>query len=252
MSTPEIVSKLLSGAATAEVFNFTIRPGENTVTIKKHLKELGYTDEAITTAFTKQYDFPMLSEANGSLEGYLFGETIEFYVGSSVETILTAFLKLTQTTIDKNDLATQYAAQGLTLHQGIILASMVQKESYPADQPTVAQVFLSRYKAGWKLGSDVTASYAVDLVDPERHTYTNNYLVLNIDSCYNTRKYSGLPCGPIASPSLSALLAVAHPSDTNYMYFLTGDDNKMYYGYTESDHNRNIRNYCKKLCNAAL
>ena len=82
------------------------------------------------------------------------------------------------------------------------------------------------------MGSDVTVAYALDTVDPNREIYRDNQSALKIDSCYNTRIYRGLPCGPISNPGLSALLAVASPSDTAYLYFLTGDDGLMYYSYT--------------------
>ena len=112
--------------------------------------------------------------------------------------------------------------------------------------------FLTRLSYGIPLGSDVTVSYALDKVDPERQIYTDNAAALQIDSCYNTRKNAGLPCGPISNPGLSALLAVANPSDTTYLYFLTGDDGMMYYSYTEYEHSRNIYDHCKVLCNVSL
>ena len=118
--------------------------------------------------------------------------------------------------------------------------------------PTVAQVFLTRLAYGIPLGSDVTVSYAVDMVDPDRQTYIDNQAALTIDSCYNTRLYAGLPCGPISNPGLSALLAVAEPSDTAYLYFLTGDDGMMYYSYTEAEHIQNIYSHCQELCNVSL
>ena len=102
------------------------------------------------------------------------------------------------------------------------------------------------------LGSDVTVAYAVDQIDPNRQIYTDNASVLAIDSCYNTRKNFGLPCGAISNPSESALLAVAHPSDTSYLYFLTGDDGMMYYSYTEYEHLRNISEHCSVLCDTSL
>jgi UPF0755 protein len=154
--------------------------------------------------------------------------------------------------ITENELAKKYAEHGLTLYQGVTLASIIQKESPARDMPTVAQVFYSRLAYGWKLGSDVTAAYAVDRVDPERVIYTDNAIALEIDSCYNTRKNTGLPCGPISNPGLTALEAVGEPSDTGYLYFLTGDDRVMYYSYTEYEHNRNAALHCKELCEISL
>ena len=224
-----------------EVFSFTIKPGETIFDIKANLIELGYDATEVEEAFTANYDYEFLNgrPEGASLEGYLFGETLEFYKTASVKDILEAFLSEMGAVISKNDLEAKYAEHGLSLFEGITLASVVQKEASSPEQPTVAQVFLSRMAYGIPLGSDVTVSYALDVVDPDRQTYSDNQSALKIDSCYNTRLYAGLPCGPISNPGLSALLAVANPSDTAYLYFLTGDDGMMYYSYTEAEHNQN-------------
>ncbi len=254
-------------AMKASTFSFTIRPGETIFDIKKHLLEVdrndgntegellpNYTEAEIDEAFNDTYDFDFLASRpqGASLEGYLYGETHEFYGSSTVKEVLSKYLESMAKVISENDLVTKYSARGLTLHQGITLASIVQKESPTADMPTVAQVFLTRLDYGWRLGSDVTVKYALDVVDPNRTTYQDNQAALTIDSCYNTRLYAGLPCGPISNPSTAALLAVANPSDTAYLYFLTGDDGVMYYSYTEAEHNRNAYLHCQNLCNVSL
>lgn len=239
----------------ADVFDFTIIPGETIFEVKEDLAELGYDVAEIEAAFAADYDFDFLKERpdGASLEGYLYGETYEFYADSSVAEILTRFLSGMDTVIKENNLREAYAEQGLTLYEGITLASLVQQEiGVPSEQPTVAQVFLSRLELGWALGSDASVTYALDVVDPAREYYTDNAAALTIDSCYNTRLYAGLPCGPIGSPSLSALVAVAHPTDTAYLFFLTGDDGLMYYSYTESEHLQNAATYCQTLCNLSL
>ena len=237
-----------------EVFSFTIKPGETIFDIKANLIELGYDATEVEEAFTANYDYEFLNgrPEGASLEGYLFGETLEFYKTASVKDILEAFLSEMGAVISKNDLEAKYAEHGLSLFEGITLASVVQKEASSPEQPTVAQVFLSRMAYGIPLGSDVTVSYALDVMDPDRQTYSDNQSALKIDSCYNTRLYAGLPCGPISNPGLSALLAVANPSDTAYLYFLTGDDGMMYYSYTEAEHNQNAAAHCQNLCNVSL
>ena len=255
----------------AKTFNFTIRPGETIFDIKKNLLEVdrngenesgeesedhiaNYTSEEVDAAFGATYDFDFLAERpeGASLEGYLYPETHNFYATATVEEIITVFLQKMGEIIAENNLQEAYGARGLTLHEGITLASVVQKEAPSPEQPTVAQVFLTRLNYGVPLGSDVTVSYALDMVDPNREIYVDNAAALKIDSCYNTRLYAGLPCGPISNPGLSALLAVANPSDTAYLYFLTGDDGLMYYSYTEYEHIQNIRNHCQVLCNTSL
>ena len=238
----------------ADVFNFTILPGETIAEIRQKLIDLGYAASEVDAALEADYDFDFLKERpeGASLEGYLYGETHEFYKDTTVKEIIETFLKGMEKTIEDNQLTSRYNAQGLSLYDGITLASVVQKEAPAPEMPTVAQVFLSRLDYGIPLGSDVTVSYAVDQIDPNRQIYLDNQAALTIDSCYNTRLYAGLPCGPISNPGLSALLAVAEPSDTSYLYFLTGDDGMMYYSYTEVEHIQNIHSHCQRLCNITL
>ncbi len=237
-----------------EVFEFEIKPGETIFDVEKALTEVGYSAEEVEQALNASYDYDFLKERpeGASLEGYLFGEKYEFYKTDSVETVIKKFLDKMGEVITENNLKEKYSEQGLTLFEGITLASVVQKEAKTEDRPTVAQVFLSRLENGIMLGSDVTVSYALDKVDPDRQTYKDNQSALKIDSCYNTRVYRGLPCGPISNPGLSSLLAVANPSDTAYLYFLTGDDGVMYYSYTEYEHNQKAYQHCKELCNTSL
>lgn len=237
-----------------DVFNFTILPGETIFDIKKNLADEGYDSAEIEEAFSANYDFDFLKDrpAGATLEGYLYGETHEFYKDTPVNEILATFLAGMSAVVSENNLEARYAEQGLSLYEGITLASIVQKEAKSSEQPTVAQVFLSRLDYGWRLGSDVTVAYALDVADPNRNIYQDNQAALAIDSCYNTRIHTGLPCGPISNPGLSALLAVAEPSDTAYLFFLTGDDGMMYYSYTEAEHIQNIYSHCQELCNISL
>ena len=266
MTVEQIARQLVEGAKNPNVFSFTILPGSTIRDIKKSLLELGYYTEAeINAAFAKDYrgtsaeidkllqNWPASNDYGAEpLEGYLFGDTYEFYKTDSPEKIITTAMKALWDVVEGNDLVAKFAAHNLNLYQGITLASIVQRESGTTGQATVAQIFYSRLSQNIMLGSDVTTQYAVDIIDPDRKTYVNNYLALEIDSPYNTRKYLGLTPGPICNPGVSALLAVANPADTSYLYFLTGDDGVMYYSYTEEEHNRNIVEHCQELCNVSL
>ncbi|MBQ8996458.1 endolytic transglycosylase MltG [Candidatus Saccharibacteria bacterium] len=257
MSVEEIVKKLIDGTGEPIVFRFTALPGETLRDIKKRLLAVGYSEEEVEAAFAKEYSHPVLADkpADASLEGYLFGETYEFYLTDSVETIIIRMLDELYSVVEKNQLRQKFNNMGLTLHEGIILASIVQKEAGTLskdDQKLVASVFLNRLNAGWTLGSDVTVKYALDQIDPDRTTYTDNSSALEIDSCYNTRKHAGLPCGPISNPSALVLISTANPADSSYLYFLTGDDGVMYYSNTESEHQSNIYAHCQTLCNVSL
>jgi len=175
--------------------------------------------------------------AGVDLEGYLFPDSYAV----DGQTTATA---LVNTMLDDfgQRVGPQYAAafagEGLTLHQGLTLASIVEREvNKPADRPIVAQIFLKRFHLGMPLGSDVTTQYASDLAGVPFN--------LALDSPYNTRKNAGLPPGPICSPGLGALDAVAHPAATDYLYFLAGSDGVTYYATTLAEHNTNVAKHLK-------
>jgi UPF0755 protein len=268
MSTEDIVKKLVEGAPADNVFNITILPGETIADIKKKLKEIGYTDEQINEAFTKKYTNKVLRglyDANGNLsavaqprsvqlEGYIYGDTYQFYNDEALEKVLSTMIDALGDVVQNKNLEARFKDQGLTLRQGIILASIVQKEAKTEDMKGVAQVFLNRIRIGMSLGSDVTATYAADLDDPARKTLVSNADVLAHDSLYNTRLHTGLTPGPISNPGVNALEAVATGDDSkrSMYFFLTGDDGKMYYSSTEEGHNQNIRDHCQTLCGVAL
>lgn len=262
MTPGQILDILTAGTNDKNVFSLTILPGSTKMDIKKQLEEKGYNSAEIDAALADSYsdqDFAWMFEGRpeaAGVEGYLFGETYEFYRSDDVKTIIMRMLSEMAKVIEENDLKTKFSEHGLNLYQGVTLASIVQKEANNgADWARVAQVFYNRLAANMSLGSDVTTQYAVDLVDPDRQTYTDNAAALEIDSPYNTRKYPGLPYGPISNPGVEALLATANPDAeyaNQYLFFLTGDDGVMYYSTTEEGHQQNISDHCQALCSVAL
>ena len=250
-----IVSYLAKGLVSQ--FKVTFYPGATLTDIttagtadsKKYdvttmLKKTGYfSDEEIATALKGTYDSPLFQDKpiTSDLEGYIYGETYAFNVGVTVRDILEATFAEYYEVIQANNLVEGFAAHGLNLYEGITLASIIQREaSSAADQKQVAQVFYSRMASGMTLGSDVTYQYIADKTGVERDP--------KLDSPYNTRLYAGLTPGPISSPGLSSLLAVANPAEGDYLYFLSGDDDITYFAYTQAEHEANIVDHCKIKC----
>ena len=270
LSAKEIVEQMEKGVASSGVFNLTVLPGETLKEIKQKLIKLGYLSEQIDTALLKKYDSPVLKglydnegkltnpaqPANVALEGYLYGETYQFYKGETVEHIFETMINQLNSVVVANHIEEKFQKRGFSLREGLILASIIQKEAHSEDMPGVSMVFQNRLKVGMTLGSDVTATYAADLVNPnrDRNDPNNNLRVLETDNLYNTRKHTGLTPGPICSPGITAILAVAEPDENkrSMRYFLTGDDGKMYYSVTDTEHTQKIRDYCQKLCSVGL
>ena len=275
MSARAIAKQLVNGVVSSDVFNLTILPGTNLLGDKgksqtgiiHQFRTLGYSEEEINQALTKHYDNPVLKglyadenklsnpdiPAKLALEGYLYGETYQFYNHEKLENVITTILNQFNDVVVSNQLEEKFKARGFTLREGITLASIIQKEANTEDMPGVSMVFQNRLRQGVALGSDVTATYAADIVGIDRATATNAD-ILAVNSLYNTRKFPGLPPGPIAVPSKAALLAVAEPdsSKASMLYFLTGDDGLMYYSSTDAEHNQKIRDHCQKLCKVQI
>ena len=275
MSARAIAKQLVNGVVSSDVFNLTILPGTNLLGDKgksqtgiiHQFRTLGYSEEEINQALTKHYDNPILKGLYAdetklsnpeipvklALEGYLYGETYQFYNHEKLENVITTILNQFNDVVVSNQLEEKFKARGLSLREGIILASIIQKEARTEDMPGVSMVFQNRLKQGIALGSDVTATYAADITGIDR-TNATNADILAVNSLYNTRKFPGLPPGPIAVPSKAALLAVAEPdsSKASMLYFLTGDDGLMYYSSTDAEHNQKIRDHCQKLCKVQI
>lgn len=263
MSVPEIIGVLETGKVATDYV--TIFAGHRLDEVRQELIKSGFTAEDVDAAleFDQYKDHPVFAGQTGvdSLEGYIYPETFQKIAVTAPKDIVTASLNELNLILDA-DLRAAIAAQGISVRDAIILASIVEQEAGKpkggeADpRPIVAQVFLKRLRIGMLLGSDVTALYAAfadgvvaDDAESLAEAADAASVAIRYDSPYNTRKYSGLPPGPIGNFSASALEAVANPADTDYLFFLAGDDGKTYYGKTAADHEKNITDHCQEGCN---
>lgn len=241
-STPEIVKHLSSGKV--DTFSITFLPGATVADNKKVFLKAGYEQAEIDAAFATSYTSPLFEGKpdTADLEGYIYGETYTFGTNTSVEAVLEHAFEHYYEIIVKYSLVSAFQARGLTLYEGITMASIIQREagSIEKDMPQIAQVFYTRLAKGMVLGSDVTYQYAADKMGVARDT--------NLNSPYNTRRYAGLPPGPIATPGVKALQAAANPAPGDFLFFLSGDDDVTYFARTDAEHEANIRNHCKEKC----
>ena len=239
-STQQIVQHLTKG--TVDTFDITFLPGSTLKENRKVFIDAGYSEQEVDAAFIATYDSPLFKDkpVSADLEGYIYGDTYKFGAGATVKSILEYIFDNFYTVIEKNDLIASFETHNLNLYQGITLASIIQRESIGGDEAQIAQVFYSRIAQSMPLGSDVTYQYIADKTGVDRDP--------NLDSPYNTRRYAGLPPGPIATAGIASLKAVATPAMGSYLYFLSGDDNVTYFATTLQGHEANIANHCKKKC----
>jgi len=179
--------------------------------------------------------------AGASLEGFIFPDTYKVDYSASPTTVVTQAVAELGQVVKKDNLEASYRAHGLTLYEGITLASIVMREDdNPTGEQQIAQVFYNRLAADMPLGSDVTFQYGAKLLGVAATP--------GLDSPYNTRINAGLPPTPIANPNEAALVATANPTPNNYLFFLAGDDGKLHFATTQAGHEENVQNYCKKSC----
>ena len=139
---------------------------------------------------------------------------------------------------------------GLSSNQVTILASIVHKETTKVDErPRVAGVYLNRLKIGMLLQADPTVIFAVKQTTGNFDQVIKRVLYkdLEIDSPYNTYKYTGLPPGLIAMPDISAIDAVLNYESHEYFYFVADMKNFGYHKFakTLSQHNINKQEYVR-------
>jgi len=124
--------------------------------------------------------------------------------------------------------------------------SIVEEETGRADDKgKIASVYLNRLSKGMKLSADPTVKYALRDFELKR-IYTK---YLSVESPYNTYKYSGLPPGPICTPSSETIDAVLNAPKTNYLYFVAKPDFSGYSNFSETfeQHLKYAREYQKSL-----
>jgi len=185
-------------------------------------------DAAANYAF-KDYDFLDSAKLGdpARLEGYLFPDTYDFYVLEAPESALSRMLDNFKA--KTAGLAEEIEASGRSLHDLVIVASLIEKEAGSTDDYSdFSSIIYNRLSAGWKLQIDATINYIKG---------TSSLIVsdedLMIDNPYNTYLYSGLPAGPICNPSLKALQAAIHPNSTDLWFWYAYDG--VTYFFTNSE-----------------
>jgi len=251
MSVKEIVETLSSDNYKEDYIMITFKEGinikqiakvisENTNNTEEDVYNLLKNEEYINKLIT-QYWF-LTEEIKKEqiyypLEGYLFPDTYQFKKDSTVEDIFKILLDQMDTELSKYK--TQIENSNLTVHELLTLSSIVELEAGTSHERNgVASVFYNRINDGWTLGSDVTTYYA------EQKPFTEDLLITELNECnaYNTRGtcFTGLPIGPIASPSSESIEGVMNPIQSNYYYFVADKNGTTYFNTNDKGHSETI------------
>ncbi len=222
-----VVTNMGSRSSSRMTVKVTIPEGYTLAQTFQLLEDKGVSTVAKLTDRAANYDYGFsflenipLGDAR-RLEGYLFPDTYEFYMGEDSKTVLNKML----VNFDRRltaELREDIAERGLSIHDIVIIASLIEKETDGEDQKKIASVIYNRLnsdKTNGKLEIDATVQYAL----PERKAKLT-LEDLKIDSPYNTYKYPGLPAGPIANPGMAAIRAAIYPETTSNYWYVLGND----------------------------
>ncbi len=179
-------------------------------------------------------------EKNASYEGFIFPDTYRVYKDAKPEDLLQKIFNNLEQKITP-EMRTEIARQKKSFFEILIMASIVEKEAPDAgSMAKVADIFWRRLNMKWALQSCATVNYITGKTTPAVSLED-----MAIDSPYNTYKYRGLPPGPIANPSLTAIKAVIYPEKNDYWYFLSDAQGNIYYSKTLEQHNAYKNKYLK-------
>ena len=168
------------------------------------------------------------------LEGYLYADT--YFVTSDAEDI-DGFTEMCLDRMDSvlSEYRSDIEASGYSVHEILTLASIVNKEAMAEDQAGVAGVFMNRLDQGMSLGSDVTVGYIFDIDRVELKQSQ-----LDSDNPYNTRKFAGLPPGPISTVIGDAMDAVLNYEKSDDLFFFADENGKVHFFKTQEDFSKGI------------
>jgi UPF0755 protein len=185
-------------------------------------------------------DIPKDKTIKHRLEGYLYPDTYEMKKGSTAVDVVERMLcewdrKLAELPADWQ---TQLKQKSLTFHELLTIASLIEREVVAENErAVVAGVIYNRLNKKMPLQIDATVQYL--FAESKDRLFEKD---LQIESPYNTYKHTGLPPGPIASPSLASIKAALYPKESKYLYYVTKKDGTSEHLFAETfeQHKRNI------------
>jgi len=233
----EVLDVITSGRSIER--SLTIQEGFNIFEIADQLERQGFAkrDEFLQLARDPKLVRQLLGEDLSSLEGYLFPETYKVtkFTGTQglIRLMVNRFLAVYK----------ELPAHGMTRHQLVTLASIVEKETgAPEERPIISSVFHNRMQKGMRLETDPTVIYGI-FFETGRWNRNISRADLLRDGPYNTYRRSGLPPGPIANPGREALLAAIAPAKTEFLFFVSRNDGTHVFSKDFRSHQQAVQNY---------
>ena len=215
-----LIQNMRAGSASTVTVSVTIPEGFKMHQIFMRLEENGVCsyNDLMDDAGTTDYNYDFLSETEGEgayrLEGFLFPDTYEFYVGMQGSSAINKLLDNYRRKISE-EMYSRAEELGMTMYDVLKVASLIEKEAAnDEERMLIASVIYNRLNAGMVLGIDASVLYPYN-----DHEGAPTREMLEKDDPYNTRIREGLPPTPICNPGLSSISAALDPADTNYYFY---------------------------------
>jgi len=195
--------------------------------------------KALTNAAENPAALGLPGYADGDVEGYLFPAQYELPPGTSATEALKMMVDKFRTVVEDGDIEQRAQELGLTPHDLVTIASLVQAEAPAGSFDKVARVIYNREEEGMALQFDSTVHYAIGDTGGDPFTTEEERAT---DSPYNTYMYPGLPPGPIGAPGEDAIEAALAPADGDWLYFVTVnfETGETRFAETLEEHNANV------------
>ncbi len=232
---------------TAKTVKLTFPEGYNVDQIIEMLEENNVCSrakfvEAMNTAdFSSDFEF-LTSMADVEsrymkLEGYLFPDTYEFYLGEDPVSVIKKFLNNFNRKWN-SDYAEKAQELRLTVDQVVKLASVIEKEAVGADMPVVGSILHNRLDAHMRLECDSTSIY----IKSNKSGLSQEQMDI-LNPLYDTYICMGMPVGAICNPGVDSIDAVLNAPDTDYYYFIHDANNEFHVAKTLAEQEYNIATY---------
>ncbi|MGH9547881.1 MAG: endolytic transglycosylase MltG [Terriglobales bacterium] len=178
-------------------------------------------------AFKRMYavkEIKDLDPSATSLEGYMFPDTYFVYSNSTAADLIQQMVQEFHK-VWNDKLAAKAKQEKKSVHDVVTVASIIETEAkLPEERRIVASVIYNRLKKSMPLSVDSTIVYASKLAGKWKNDGKVYQSDIDRDSPYNTRKYKGLPPGPVGCPGLPSLEAAINPANTDYLYYVRDPD----------------------------
>lgn len=239
----DVVRRFIAGDTVQDELSITFPEGFTLDQIAERTaaRGIGTKEEFIALAadpavFAEQFRYLAEIPAGRTLEGYLFPDTYRIFADDEPRDVILRMLAAFDQKVVQSGLADN---TDRTLDDVVIMASIVEREvQTDDDMALVAGVLWKRYDENIGLAADATTRYVLN-----KPTAALTVQDLAVDSPYNTRRYAGLPPGPISSPGLRALTASANPETSEYYYYLSAPNGETIFSVTNDEHNVNKARY---------